>query len=299
MPDLGDRALDDIAIVDAHQHFWDLEHNTHPWLRDQPRIAFRYGDYGRICRTYLPDRYRADTAGHNVVKTVHVEAEWDPWDPLGETRWLRKIKAAYGVPTAVVAQAWLDRDDVAEVLAAEAEFAEVRGIRHKPAAVPGAMADAKWRAGFALLERFGLSFDLQTPYPYLPEAADLARAFPRTQIIVNHTGLPADRSRRGLAAWRAAMRAAAAAPNLAVKISGLGLPGRRWRVADNRPVVLDTIEAFGVARCMFASNFPVDGLVADFDTIFSGFKDIVHDFPPADRRKLFHDNAVRIYRLEA
>ena len=148
--------MDDIAIVDAHQHFWDLEHNTHPWLCDQPRIAFRYGDYGRICRTYLPDRYRADTANHNVVKTVHVEAEWDPRDPLGETRWLRKIKAAHGVPTAIVAQAWLDRDDVAIVLAAQAGFAEVRGIRHKPTAVRGAMADAKWRAGFALLARFGL-----------------------------------------------------------------------------------------------------------------------------------------------
>ncbi len=295
----GDRALDDFPIVDAHQHFWDLEHNTYPWLCDQPRIAFRYGDYGRICRTYLPDRYRADTAGHNVVGTVHVEAEWDPRDPLGETRWLRKIKAAHGVPNAVVAQAWLDRDDVAGVLAAQAAFAEVRGIRHKPAAVAGAMAEPKWRAGFALLEQFGLSFDLQTAYAHLPEAAQLARAFPATQIIVNHTGLPADRSRGGLEAWRAAMRTAAAEPNIAVKISGLGLPGRRWRVADNRPVVLDTIEAFGVARCMFASNFPVDSLVADFDTIFSGFKDIVHDFPPADRRKLFHDNAVRIYRLEA
>jgi len=291
--------LDDIPIVDPHQHFWDLEHNYYPWLCDRPRIAFRYGDYGRICRTYLPDHYRADSAGHNVVGTVHVEAEWDPRDPVGESRWLRRIRARHGIPGAIVAQAWLDRDDVAEVLAAQAAFPEVRGVRHKPAAVAGAMAEPKWRAGFALLARFGLSFDLQTPYPHLPEAAELARAFPATQVIIDHAGLPADRSRGGLAAWRTAMRRAAAAPNIAVKISGLGLPGRRWRVADNRPVVRDTIEAFGIERCMFASNFPVDGLVTDFDTIFRGFQDIVHDLPPTDRRKLFHDNAVRIYRLEA
>jgi predicted TIM-barrel fold metal-dependent hydrolase len=62
-------------------------------------------------------------------------------------------------------------------------------------------------------------------------------------------------------------------------------------------VVLRTIELFGVGRAMFASNFPVDGLVASFDTIYEGFKAIVRDFPLADQRRLFHDNAVRFYRL--
>jgi predicted TIM-barrel fold metal-dependent hydrolase len=129
------------------------------------------------------------------------------------------------------------------------------------------------------------------------EAADLAGEFPDTQIILNHTGLPTDRSQEGLAAWRQAMAAVAEQPNVAVKISGLGCRGQPWSVEANRQIVLDTIEIFGVHRCMFASNFPVDKLVADFDTIFTGFKMIVRDFPAIDQDKLFYTNAVRVYRL--
>jgi predicted TIM-barrel fold metal-dependent hydrolase len=89
----------------------------------------------------------------------------------------------------------------------------------------------------------------------------------------------------------------AGAPNVAVKISGLGIPGQPWTPESNREVVLRTIDLFGIDRAMFASNFPVDGLVATFDTIYGGFKAIVEDFSLADRRRLFHDNAVRLYRL--
>ena len=113
------------------------------------------------------------------------------------------------------------------------------------------------------------------------EAAQLARDFRRTQIILNHAGLPADRSARGLAGWRAAMQTLAAEPNVAVKISGLGQPGQPWTVAANGPIVRDIIAIFGVDRCMFASNFPVDSLCADFDTIFAGFKTIVADMTRA------------------
>ena len=194
------------------------------------------------------------------------------------------------------------------MLAGHAAFPQVRGIRHKPTAAPspdrvessapGSMGDPAWRRGYALLAKYGLSFDLQTPWWHLAEAAALARDFPDTPIILNHTGLPADRSAQGLAGWRRALASLAAEPNVALKISGLGQPGRPWTVAANGPIVRDAIAIFGVERCMFASNFPVDGLCADFDTIFSGFKTIVQGFAAAEQRRLFHDNALRIYRLE-
>jgi len=295
---------DDLPIIDAHQHFWDLDRNRYPWLQDTPPIPFRYGDYTALRRNYLPEDFRRDCAGHRVVKTVYVEAEWDPRDPVGETRWVSALAAAHGIPNAIVAQAWLDRPDVAEVLAAQAAFPLVRGVRHKPraaasadAAAPGAMGDARWRAGYALLERHGLHFELQTPWWHLAEAAELARAYPRTKIVLNHAGLPADRSPKGLAGWRAAMRVLAECPNAAVRISGLGIPGRAWRIEDNALVVNAVIEDFGVARCLFASNYPVDGLVASYDTIMAGFKAIVAGRPEAERRALFHDNAARIYRI--
>ncbi len=97
--------MDSLKIVDAHQHFWDLEHNYYPWLCDQPPIPFRYGDYRAIRKTYLPNDYFQDAAGHRVVKTVHVEAEWNPADPVGETGWLQRIFSRYNVPNAVVASA--------------------------------------------------------------------------------------------------------------------------------------------------------------------------------------------------
>jgi predicted TIM-barrel fold metal-dependent hydrolase len=295
-------------IVDAHQHFWDLERNYLPWLCDQPPIPFRYGDYGALRRSYLPADYLRDSARHNVAKTVYVETEWDPADPVGETRWLQKVIGATGFPHAIVAQARLDRDDVEAVLAGQAAFTQVRGIRHKPRAAEtpdrvergalGSMGDPQWRRGYALLARHGLSFDLQTAWWHLAEAADLARAFPGTQIILNHTGLPADRSEEGLAGWREATRTLAKEPNVACKISGLGQPGRPWTVQSNGPIVLDTIAIFGVERCMFASNFPVDSLIADFDTIYDGFKTIVADLSTIEEAALFHDNAVRFYRLD-
>ncbi len=300
--------MTDLPIIDAHQHFWDLERNYLPWLCDQPPIPFRYGDYAAIRRNYLPEDYFRDCAKHAVVKTVYIETEWDPADPVGETRWLQELIDTTGFPHAIVAQARLDRDDVETVLAGHVEHSRVRGIRHKPRAVaspdqvqpgaPGSMGDPNWRRGYALLERFGLSFDLQTPWWHLAEAARLARDFPATQIILNHTGLPADRSPEGLAGWRLAMHALAAEPNVAVKISGLGQLGQPWTIASNGPIVQETIEIFGVQRCMFASNFPVDSLVADFDSIFDGFDAMTRGFSDVERRALFHDNAARSYRLD-
>jgi predicted TIM-barrel fold metal-dependent hydrolase len=297
-----------MQIIDAHHHFWDLDRNYLPWLKDEPPIRFRYGDYSALKRNYLPEDYRRDTGRYEVVGSVYIETEFDPEDPLGEMSWLGELRSAHGLPTVAVAQAWLDRPDAPEVLAAHGATSFVRGIRHKPAAVAhpdqasrgaaGSMDDPRWRDGFALLEGNGLSFDLQTPWWHLDAAADLARDFPGTEIILNHTGLPSDRSEAGLAAWRAAIGKLADRPNVAIKVSGLGIPHRPWTVEDNRPVVLAAIESFGVDRVMFASNFPVDSLVADFETIFDGFDAITRGFDDQARSAMFRDNACRIYRMD-
>ena len=123
-------------IVDAHHHFWDIEANYHPWLRDDPPIPFRYGDYRAIRRRYLPPDYFADTGPHRVVKTVYVEAEWDPTDPIGETRYIERLRRETGFPSVTVGQAWLDRADCASVLEQQSGFGFVRSVRHKPRANP-------------------------------------------------------------------------------------------------------------------------------------------------------------------
>jgi predicted TIM-barrel fold metal-dependent hydrolase len=296
------------AIVDAHQHFWDLHSGRYPWLQDEPPPSgFRYGDTRALRRNYLPEHYATDTRGWRVAATVHVEAEWDPGDPVAETRWLAALRERTGLPTVAVAHAALDRADAAGVLQAQARFDFVRGIRHKPAAAPsprdvlrgapGSMDDPKWRAGYALLGRHRFSFDLQMPYWHLAEAAELARDFPGISIVINHTGLPVDRTAEGLRDWRAALELAAAEPNIALKISGLGVKGQPWSLAANAPVIRDAIRIFGADRCCFASNYPVDRLVASFDAIFAGFEAAVAELPAEDQRKLFHDTAIRLYRI--
>lgn len=293
------------AVIDAHHHVWDLA-NDLPWLKHE-RIPFRYGDYSAMCRNYMPADYRADTAGWPVVGSVYVEAEWNRDLAAEESHWVAAVAAEHGLPSAVVAWCDFARADADTLLASHASLPIVRGVRHKPAAVAypaeatrgakGSMDDPAWRAGYALLEKHGLSYDLQTPWWHLDAAADLAKDFPRIPLIINHTGLPADRSKDALAAWRKALETAAARENVAIKISGIGRPGRPWTVEDNAPVIRDAIAIFGTDRAMFASNFPVDGLVGDFDTIFSGFLAATADRTEQERDKLFHDNAARIYRL--
>lgn len=265
---------------------WDPQAHYYPWLCDPQPIAFRYGDYSALRKRYLLADYRADSAGWPVTRGVYVEAEWDPRDPQGEMDFVSKF-IQKGFPTVAIAQAWLDREDCAAVLKSHARRNFVRGVRHKPQ--PGQMHDEKWRAGYALLGRHDLHFELQAPWRQLGEAARLARDFPRTPIVLNHTGLPADDELPG---WRHAMAGLAACPNVAVKISGLG------RVTRKREVVLATIELFGVTRCMFASNFPVDRLCATFDQVYSAFDEITAAMTLAERRALFHDNAIRLYRME-
>ena len=122
-------------------------------------------------------------------------------------------------------------------------------------------------------------------------------AIPDTQIIINHTGMPVDRDPGGLAAWRSGMHALAACLNVAVKISGLGMVMHDWTVQMIRPFVLETIDMFGTNRCLFASNFPVDRLYSDYATVWAAFDQITGDFSADERNGLFHDNAVRVYRL--
>lgn len=300
-------AADAVTLIDAHHHLWDLQRNYYPWLSNRPEEHFFLGNYEQLKKNYLPEDYLRDARGHNVLATVHCEAEWDREDQVGETRWLSEVSALYGFPDAIVAHAWFDTENAEEIIAAQASFTLVRGIRSKPATslspdtmTPGAprtMQDDKWLRGFALLERYGLSWDLRVPFWHLSEAASVARAFPSTPIILNHTGFPWDRSEDGLAAWRRAMEVIAREPNVHLKISEFGLRDKPWDYESNRRIVLDAIAIFGIERCVFATNFPVAGLRVGYDTLVRSVKRMVAHFPPDDQDRLFWNNAAAFYRL--
>jgi len=296
-----------VTLIDAHHHIWDLRANRYPWLADEPERHFFMGDYSPLRRDYLPDDYKRDARAHNVLATVHVEAEMDRARQVDETRWLTEMNRLHGMPNAIVAHAWFHEGDPGEILARHAAFPLVRGIRSKPvtslspevsvAGQPGTMQDPAWLRGFALLEKHGLSWDLRVPFWHLPEAAELARSFPRVPIVLNHTGFPWDRSEEGLRAWRAAMEAIAQCPNVHLKVSEFGLKDRPWDYDSNARVVADAIAIFGMARCMFASNYPVAGLRIGYDELVRAMKRMLAGFSSEDQERFFWRNAKAFYRL--
>ena len=297
-----------MKIIDAHHHFWDLDRNYYPWLSDHQETHFFLGDYSAMKRNYLPDDYRRDAEGFDVVATVHVEAEWDRERQVAETEWLHEINAAHGLPNAVVGHVWLAADNCAEVLRGHMKHPLFRGVRSKPVTslspdtmtpgAPGTIQDPAWRKGLALLDELGLSYDLRVPYWHLYEAAEAISAHPGLPVVLNHTGFPWDRSDAGIAAWREAMKALAACPNVKLKISELGLKDAPWTIEGNRGVVRDAVEIFGVERCMWASNFPVAGLRIGYKAQLEGLLEILKDLSSDEIDQVFRRNAAAFYRID-
>ncbi|MDR5735351.1 amidohydrolase family protein [Caballeronia sp. LZ025] len=296
-----------MQVVDPHIHLWDLSTHHYPWLAN-PQTSF-VGDARELKHDYLIRDLLRDAGSVAVLKVVHVDANHDPADPVEETRWLQGIAdgEGRGMPDGIVAGADLSADNAPQVLEAHAAFANTRGIRqilnvHDDPLYDYVgrhyMHEPQWRRHFALLKRYGLSFDLQLYPSQMNDAAALAREHPDTRFIVNHAGMFVDRaSRSGYRAWREGMRALAACPNVAVKISGLAMFDHDWTIESFRPYVLETIDTFGCERAMFASNFPVDRLFGSYTAIWNAYARIVADASESEKDALFVRNAERIYRI--
>ena len=297
--------MQDLRIVDAHMHLWDLEKIRYPWLTPPLPVGIT-GDVRSIAKTYLLNDYLRDAGVARVEKVVHVEAGANPADSLQETQWLQSVAQSRGFPQAIVAHADLNDPKVEGLLAEHASHRNVRGIRQiinwhadpKKTYTPrNLLDDPDWHRGFALLRKYNLSFDLQIYPAQMPAAAELARRHPDTPLILNHTGMPVDRDAAGLQAWRAGMQALAQQPNVAVKISGLAMLDWQWTTDSLRPFVLQTLEIFGPRRCMFASNFPVDRLFGSFTRQYGAYQSLAAHLSAAERDQVFVSNAERIYRI--
>ena len=297
-------------VVDAHMHLWDLEKIPYPWLTPPLQTGGVNGDVSPIAKTYLLDDYLQDARGAGddvrIVKVVHVEAGADPAASLAETRWLQSVANTRGFPQAIVAHAELNNPKVEALLEQHASHPNVRGIRQilnwhrdpgKTYTPRDLLPDPAWEKGYALLRKYGLSFDLQIYPSQMPAAARLASRYPDTPLILNHAGMPVDRDPAGLEAWRTGMRTLAQQPNVFTKISGLAMMDWHWTTASLRPFVLETIETFGVDRCLFASNFPTDKLFGSFERQFGAYRNIVSEFSASERARMFATNAERVYRI--
>lgn len=296
------------GIVDAHHHLWDLGQGRYPWLQDAyDGDSFFLGPYSILRRDYAPDDLIHDTLPLRLASTVHIEAERDRADQLGETGWLESTHAAAGLPTVLVGHVSFLQPDLDAVLAAQAASPLMRGIRSKPvtadkagatvAGRSGTLQDPTWLRGLARLGAFGLSWDLRVPFWHLAEAAEVAASFPDLPIAVNHCGLPIDRSPEALAVWRRGLAALAASPNVVLKLSELGLKGGVWDRPGNAAVVRDAVAIFGVGRVLYGSNLPVSSLSAPVPAIVSAVLAGLPDLEPATLRAVFAENARRFYRF--
>jgi predicted TIM-barrel fold metal-dependent hydrolase len=298
--------LRSLPKIDAHHHLWDLEHNDYPWLResDGPRM---YGDYRAMCKNYLVADFLADSAPHAVVKSVHVQANWNSDDPVGETRWCQSVADAHGFPHAIVAYANLAQADVEDLLAAHRESPNVRGIRQilghtddpelKRPDRPDYPRDPAWERGYALLAKYALCFDLQAFPGQMAAVTEVAARHQDVPLIVCHTGFPWDRSPAGLALWRSAMRGLADLPHTWAKLSGPGMVMPDWTVEQFAPFIHETIDLFGPSRCMFASNVPPDALRKTYDQILEGFYGFAAAYSADEQKKMFYDTAARVYKI--
>jgi predicted TIM-barrel fold metal-dependent hydrolase len=289
-------------IIDTHHHIW-LRKDV-PWLADPP-IPRMFGEYFGLRRDYPVEEWMNDIVPEGAVKSVHVTAMWGR--PLDETRWLQEQANKHGFPHGIVCQADLAAPDIEAQLKEQKKFKNVRGVRQMlywdkdplRQAAPRAdfCNDQDFRRGFALLEKMDLHFEMQVFPNQVKYAVELVRAFPNTRMILVHAGMLTGRSPELIDEWRASLTLLAAFPNLHVKVSGPGMFTNGLTYEHARQWLRDVIQIFGVDRTIYGSNFPLEKLHASYKDFIGHYKRVLAEYPAADQRKIFHDNAVKFYRL--
>ena len=312
----------DLAICDPHHHLW-YQDNEGYSLEDFVKDAS--GGHRIVQTVYIESR---------KMLRLNTSPEMQP---VGETEYVRDLldrsavqqSGNSGIASGIVGFADLSLGKAvvpvleAHIAAGRGRFKGIRFITTwdaspeiRSSSVQGIMASSRFREGFACLKRYGLSFDAWLYHPQLMELADLARAYPDTPIILDHIGGPlgigpyAKKRDEVFQHWKEGMEALASCENVFVKLGGLGMEisGFGWH---NRPEPPDStelaeefspyfswcVQRFGVDRCMFESNFPVDKRSYSYTILWNAFKHLSKDYSTEERKALFHDTAVRAYHL--
>lgn len=296
-------------IVDAHHHLWNPVSRVpdigYEWLA-KIGAPKPFGDPTPIQRDYLLDEFRAET-GSDMLASVHVQADGAIPDPVAETRFIQAISDQAGFPIAIVGFVDLAACNAEAVLRRHIESPNFRGVRqiiarldHRPElsfAPVHYLRLPEWRANFALLERYGLRFDLQLYPEQMLEAAAFLEEFPAVPVIIDHAGSPNDRSSEGIERWVNGIDALARLPNTSLKLSGFGMFDRDWRLSSIGPL-LDHIDAcFGEQRVLFGSNYPVDKLMRPYDDIIADLGARYQQKGDGTLAAVFYENASRIYAI--
>ncbi len=295
-------------IVDAHHHLWNLNKIHYPWLMEHGVVRF-FGDPTPIQQDYLVSHFLDDVGDLPVTSSVHIQVGADPSDSVAETRWLQSEaqRAPLGIPQAIVAFCDLADENADKILAAQAESGNLRGIRQIVGRSPD--EDAKsgtgvllgnsiWIENLARLPSRQLSFDLQLIPEQLPAVTEVLADIPDLRVALCHRGSPHDRSEDGLAFWRRELARLAELPNVYCKLSGFCMFEQNWDAERVKITALSAIDTFGVDRCMFGSNFPVEKLYVSYQKLYECYLDIIDGCSAPEKHALMAGNARQFYRLE-
>lgn len=287
-----------IAIIDTHQHLWDLSRIRLAWLRPP------------LDRSFTPKEYAEASRGLNIVQAVYMEVAVPREERLREARYVLELcEDPSGITrAAVLAGSPMDDDFESWIMQFE-DSPYVKGFRGGLAT--GKMTDERTIKNLRRLGTLGLRFDLNVPPGSLAEAARLVEQCPDTQFILDHCGNadPVAFFAPGRAApraaqhspdsWRRDMETLAAKANVVCKISGLvdNVPDYPLTAGDVAPIIDHCLDAFGPDRVIFASDWPVCLRGMSLRAWVGLLKEVTAGRSETDRRKLLHDNAVKLYGL--
>ena len=289
--------MDKPTVVDTHIHLFDLKHPELEWnWLEWDAVHPDLGNIDAMKSVQYPlEAFIAESRFSNVAKAVHVQAAIGSPDPVAETRWLQEASDRVGFPLGIVGHANLKDPRVEGVLERHCEYPGMRGIRDFSEG--DYLVDPDFHRGYGLLAKYGLSCDLDCQWENMAKARDLAHNFPDVVMILDHAGFPQERTDTYFAHWSDGLRTLAEAENVVCKISGLGMKDMRWTVDSMRRWVVGCLEAFGVDRCFFGSNWPLDRLSSSYPDVIEAYRTIIDECSPAEQRALLSDNAERYYRL--
>ena len=279
-------------IIDAHQHYWNLDTGRYDWLT--PDLAAIYRNFG-------PADLEPMLAAAGVDATIVVQAA----RTLDDTDSMLAQSDVHDFIAAVVG--WLPLTDTAasERLLDETylDHPKYRGVRH----LNHDEADPDWLVrpdviqSLRLLESKGLVFDVVALYPlHLGHVPTLAAACPGLRIVIDHLAKPPIAS-GDLTAWKADLATSATHDNVVAKVSGLGteVGADDWSATDLVECVSHAIDVLGPDRLMFGSDWPVAELAGDYAQVFDETCSVLDQLgiDGDDRAAIMGGTAASVYNI--
>ena len=319
-----------LPICDPHHHLWDYRQVRIPYQRYLLEELLEDTNSGHNIRStvFIEAESMLRASGPEEMKPVG-EVEF--------VQGISAMSASglYGdsrIAASIIGSADLNLgEDVKPVLnrLKEASPNRFKGIRHRltwdsnpefasssSKGGPGQMKNERFRLGAQILADMDLSLEGWMYHHQLKDLADFAKSVPNLTIILNHiggllrTGPYLGKDDQTISIWKEGIAAVSECPNVVIKLGGMGMPmmGFDWHLRDipvgseelahdMEPFISYCIDKFGPTRCMFESNFPVDKVSFSYHVMYNAFKKISSDFDESTINALFHDTAVKTYKV--